>query len=123
MVDDVFEERNVRFHTANAELAQRAVHAPSFREFRAPRGDFYEKRIVVGSKDRTSVGRATVETDSKSGRRSVSRKLSVIGSKIFFGIFGCDSALQRCAVQHHVWLLRKRERLFVQLVALRHENL
>ena len=27
MVDDVFEERNVGLHAADAELAQRAVHA------------------------------------------------------------------------------------------------
>ena len=27
VVDDVFEERNVRLHAADAELAQRAVHA------------------------------------------------------------------------------------------------
>ena len=48
MVDDIFEKRDVGLDAANAEFAQRAVHAlAGVRELAAPGGDFYQQRIVV----------------------------------------------------------------------------
>src|SRR5580704_13570708 len=124
MVDDVFEERDVGLDAANAELAERAVHTlASFGKFCAPRRHFYQERIVVGGQDRAGIGGAAVETNSKSRRGPVGRKLSVVGSKIIFGIFGGDAALQGRAVEWHVCLFGQREGLLVKLVALRNQNL
>src|SRR5580704_14545188 len=124
MIDYVFEKRDVGLDAANAKLAQRAVHALAcFWKFCAPGCDVYEERIVVRSENCASVGSAAVEANSKSSRGPVRRELAVIGREIFFGIFGGDAALERGAIEWHVCLFRQRERLFVQFVALRNENL
>src|ERR1700676_3578031 len=124
MVNDVFKKGDIGFDAANAALAESTVHPlASFGEFCAPRRHFYEKRIVVGSEDGASICRAAIETDSKSCRGSVSRKLSVVGSEILFRVFGGDAALKGRAVEWHVYLFRQRERLLVELVALRDQNL
>ena len=48
MVDDVFEERDVGLHAADAELAQaRSMRWQALAEFAAPGGDLHQQRIVV----------------------------------------------------------------------------
>ena len=85
MIDDVFEEGNVGFDAANAEFAQRAVHAlASFGKLGAPRCDFYEQRVVVGREHRAGVRRAAVETNAKSCGRSVGRELCRSRARNFF---------------------------------------
>ena len=49
VIDDVFEEGNVGFDAADAELAEGAVHAAAgFGEIVAPGGDFDQERVVIG---------------------------------------------------------------------------
>ena len=69
MVDDVFEKGNVGLDAANAKFAQRAVHAlAGFGEFGSPGCHLYQKRIVIRSKHRSGVRRASVETNSEACR-------------------------------------------------------
>ena len=124
VVDDVFDERNIGGYAANAKFAQRAVHAIAcFVEIFSPSGDFDEERIVIRGEDCTRVRRTAVETDAESGGRAIRGNLSVVGREIIFRIFGGDAALQRGAVERDIFLARQRHRRFVQLVALRDENL
>ncbi len=115
---------NVGFHAADAEFAQRAVHAlASFGQVLAPGGDFHQQRIVVGGKHRAGIRGAAIEANAKSGGRAIGGNAPVIGREILFRVFGGDAALQRGAVERDFFLLRQRKRLFVQLVPLRDENL
>src|SRR6201999_3374046 len=68
MIHDVFNERNVCRDAADAELAQRAIHAiAGFVEMLAPRGHFDQQRIVIRRENRARVSRASVKTDAESG--------------------------------------------------------
>ena len=70
MRDDVFEEGQVGRHAADAELAQRAVHARDrLRGVRRPGGDLLQQRIVEARDDRAGIGRAAVEADAEAGGR------------------------------------------------------
>ena len=125
VVDDVFEERNVRLDAADAEFAQRAVGAVAgVVELARPGADLHEQRIVVGRDDGAAVSRCRRRGERRSrranGRSGDGRNPGV---KLLVGIFRGDAALERVAVERNVLLRRKADRLLVELVPLRDQNL
>src|SRR5258708_13911327 len=79
MIHDVFDEWDIRFHAANAELAQRTVHSLAcFGKIRTPSRDFHKQRVVIGGEHGPSISGATVKTNAKSRGRTISRNISVI---------------------------------------------
>ncbi len=110
--------------TANAELAQRAVHPlAGHPEVARPAGDFYQQRIVVRRNHRAAVRRRPVQADAETGRRAVGLNLAVIGNEVVGGVFGGYPALQRETVQRHLVLARQVHFRSEQAVTLRHLNL
>src|SRR5258706_9634595 len=124
MVDQVFEERDVGLYAADAELAQRAVHAADrFMMIRSPGGDLDQERMEVGGDDRAAETVAAVEADGETAGAAVVGNAPVIGDEIILGVFGGDASLDGDAVALDLVLCGDVERSFVQLVALRDEDL
>ncbi len=110
MGDDRFEEGEVGRHAADAEFAQRAVHAGDrLLRRRRPGGDLFQQRIVEAGDDRAGIGGAAVEPDAEAGRAAIGGDAAIVGDEVLLGIFGGDAALQRVAVQPDV-LLRRHAR-------------
>ena len=75
MTDDVFEKLQIARNTANAEFAQAAIHARDcFVAAIAPRGHFYQQRIVVRRDHRAAIRRAGVEANAEAGRAAIRRE-------------------------------------------------
>src|SRR6266852_7479885 len=73
MVHDVLDERNIRLYTSNTKLAKSAVHAlASFGKIRAPSRDFDKQRVVIGGEHRACVRGAAIQSNPKTGGRTVS---------------------------------------------------
>ena len=107
MVDDRFEEGEVGRHAADAELAQRAVHAGDrLLRRRRPGGDLLQQRIVEAGDDRAGIGGAAVEPDAEAGRAAIGGDAAIVGDEVLLGVLGGDAALQRVAVQPDVLLRR-----------------
>ncbi len=124
MIDHVLDERNIRLHAANAELAQRPVGAlAGALERRIPGGHLDQQGIVVGLQLRTRVGGGAVKPDAQAGGRAIGRDAPVVRREIVFRVFGRDAALDREAVDAHVFLLRQIERRLVELGPLRDQDL
>src|SRR6476660_1910125 len=67
MVDDVLDERDIRLHSSNTELAKGAVHAlAGLGEVCTPCSDFDKQRVIVGSEHRTRVCGAAIQPNPKS---------------------------------------------------------
>ena len=107
--DDVLEEGEVGRDAADAELAQRPVHARDrlLRRGR-PGGHLLEQRIVEAGDDRAGIGGAAVEPDAEAGGAAIGGDAAVIGDEILLRILGGDAALQRVAVQPDVLLRAAR---------------
>ncbi len=106
VVDEVFQELQIGGHAADAEFAQRAVHArDGFRGGRRPGRDLDQQRVVVGRDHRAAIGRAGVQPDAEAGRTAVGREPAVVGQEAVFRVFGGDAALQRVAVERDLRLL------------------
>src|SRR2546426_11712422 len=100
MVHDVLDERNIRFHAPNTELAKSAVHAlASFGKIRAPSRDFDEQRVVIGSEHRARVRGTAIQSNPKTSGRTVSRNFPVVWGEIVLRVFGGHPALQSCAIE------------------------
>ena len=124
VIHHVFQERNIRFQAANPEFAQRPIHPLArFRQVRAPRRGFDEKRIVIRRESSSGVGRSAVQADAEAGGRPVCRNFPVIRREIICRILRGHAALQRRAIQRNAFLFRQRERRRMQLVSLRNQNL
>src|SRR6266849_6067136 len=124
MVHDIFDERDIRLHAANAEFAKGAIHAlAGFGKIRAPGGDFDKQRIVVGSEHRPGIGSTAIETNSESRGGTVRGNFPVVGGKVVLGVLSRHAALEGSAIEWNIFLLRQGNRRFVQLVALRDKNL
>ena len=105
--DDVFEERDVGLHAADAELAQRAVHAlAGHREVAAHRGDLHQHRVVERRDDRAGVAHGAVEADAEAGGRAVVEDAAVVRREIVLRVLGGDAALDGEAVARDLLLRR-----------------
>ena len=117
--DDVFEERDVRFHAADAELAEGAIHAlAGHREIAAHGGELHEHGIVERRDDRTGIARGGVEAHAETGGGAVVEDAAVVGREIFLRIFGGDAALDREAVARDVFLGRQGDFLIEEGISL-----
>src|SRR6266850_1952982 len=124
MVHDVLDERNIRLHAPNTELAKSAVHAlAGFGKIRAPSRDFDEQRVVIRSEHRAGVRGTAIQANPKTSRRTVSRYFPVVWGEVFLRVFGGHPALQSCAIERHAFLCWQRERRLMQPVSLRNQNL
>ncbi len=92
--ENVLQKRQVRLHTADAELAQGADHlAAGVVPLEAAGGDLGEQRVVVGRDARPDVARAVVEADAEARRRPVDLDLAGVGEKVVPRILGGDTNL------------------------------
>ena len=72
VIDNVFDKGNIRFHPADAEFAERAVHSlASFRKVRTPRRHFDKQRIVIRGERRSGISSAAIEANAKARRGTV----------------------------------------------------
>ena len=107
MVDDVLEEGEVGGDAADAELAERPVHAgDGLLGGRRPGGDLLEERIVVAGDHRAGIGGAAVEADAEAGRAAIGGDAAVVGDEVLLRVLGGDPALERVAVEADIALAR-----------------
>src|SRR6266481_4441944 len=89
VVHNIFDEGDIRFHAANAEFAEGAVHTlASFGKICAPGRDFDEKRIVIRSEHRAGISGAAIETDTETRGRTIGGKFSLGGREVFLWVPG-----------------------------------
>ncbi len=107
MADDVLEERQVRRHAADPELAQGALHPVDrlLRRWR-PGGQLLQERIVEARDDRAGIGRAAVQADAEAGGAAIGGDAAVIGDEVLLGVLGGDAALQGVTVEDDLLLRR-----------------
>ena len=84
---------------------------------------FHQQRIVKRRDHAPGIAHAAVETDAKTGRRTISQNAPVIGHKVVRRVFGRDPALHRESVARHRVLLRQRKLRPMQRGPLRDQNL
>ena len=105
MGDDVLEEGEVGGDAADAELAQRPVHAADrLLRRRRPGGDLLEQRIVEAGDHRAGIGGAAVEPDAEAGGAAIGGDAAVVGDEVLLGVLGGDAALEGVAVEADVLL-------------------
>src|SRR5687768_6274511 len=108
VIDDVFQERNVRFYSTDAELAQCAVHPLAcMLKLPAPGCDLHQQGIVERRDYRAAISGCAVQSDSEARRRPVGVNLAVIRHESVGWIFGSNAALERVAVQRNLGLRRQ----------------
>ena len=108
--DDIFEERNVCLHAANAEFAERAEHSlERHRKGLAARGDLRQKRVVEWRDHTAGRAHAAVEANAETRRASVGDDLAVVRHEFVRRIFGGNAGLDGVAIAGHCVLLRQRE--------------
>src|SRR5438477_2644902 len=94
VIDNVFHKGNVRFHAADAEFAEGAVHPlASFGKVRTPRRHFDEQRIVIRGERRSGISSAAIEANAKARRRTVGGKFPVVGGEVVLRVFRGHAAL------------------------------
>src|SRR5258706_5697691 len=124
VVHNIFDEGDIRFHAANAEFAEGAVHTlTSFGKICAPGRDFDEKRIVIGGEHRAGISGAAIKTDTKACGRTIGGNFSVVGCEVVLRVLGGHATLESGAIERNILLIRQRHRQLMQLVTLRDENL
>ena len=103
------QEGNIGLDAADAEFAQRAVHARGgIDEVAAEGRDLDQQRIVIRSDHGAGEGGAAVEADAEARGGAVGAHAAVIGHEIVRGVFGGDAALDREAVSCNLVLRRQR---------------
>ena len=98
--DQVFEERDVRLHAADAELAAgRAPSGVTASSKRRPLGrDLHQQRVVEGRDDRAAERRCRRRAGCRSPpARAVVREPAVVGDEVVLRVFGGDAALDGVA--------------------------
>ena len=107
MVDDRFKEGEVGRHAADAEFAQRPVHARDrLGRRRRPGRHLLQQRIVEAGDDRARIGGAAVETDAETGGAAIGGDAAIVRNEIVLRILRGDAALQCMAVEPDVLLHR-----------------
>ena len=116
--DDLVEEAQVRRHTANAELPQRAMHArDGFHRIRGPRGDLHQHGVIRARENRARVGRACIEANAEARGTAIRGDLAVVGREAVLRIFRGHAALKRVRREMNVFLPRNAARFFANLRA------
>ena len=83
MIDDVLEERQIGGDAADAEFAQRPVHARDrLGRRRRPGGDLLQQRIVEARDDRAGIGGAAVEPDAEARGAAIGGDAPIVGDEI-----------------------------------------
>ena len=107
VADHGLQEPEVGGDAADAELAQRPVHArDGLLGGRPPGGDLLQQGIVEGRDQGARVGRAAVQADAEAGGAAVGRDAAVVGNELVQRILGGDPALQGVAAQPQILLRR-----------------
>ncbi len=107
MADDVLEERQVGRHAADAEFAERPLHAlDRLLGRRRPGGELFQERVVEARDDRAGVGRAAVEADAEAGGAAIGGDAAVVRDEVLLGVFRRDAALQGVTVEDDLLLRR-----------------
>src|SRR5260370_42195972 len=124
MIHDVFDERDIRFHAANAEFSQRTVHSlAGFGKIRTPGSDFHEQRVVISSQHGACIGGAALETNAKSRGGTIRGNLPVIPREVLLRVFRGDAALQPGSLSEPAFLHPHSQRPLLTVTTLRNENL
>ncbi len=122
--DDVFEERDVRFHPADAELAEGAVHAlAGHGEIAAHGGELHEHGIVIRRDDRAGIAGCGIEAHAEAGGGAVVENAAVVRGEVFLRILRGDAALDGEAVARDLVLCGEGEGFIEKAVALGDEDL
>ena len=124
VVNDVFEEWNVRLHSADTKFAQRAVHAlERIRERRRKRREFDQQRIVKRRDHRAGVAHAPVEPQTEASGRAIRQDAPVVGIEFVFRVFRGDPALHGVTVARDFLLRRDAHFGVVHRLAAGDQNL
>ena len=124
VVDQVFEERNVGLHPANAEFSQRAVRPLKRHLIGLPRaGDLHEHRVVERRDHRASKAHPAIQPHPKAARAAIGEDLAVVRRELAFRILSRDAALHGVTVAGNLILRRHPDLGAVQAVALGDEDL
>ena len=100
MGDDVLEEGEIGGDAANAEFAERPVHARHrLLRIRGPRGDLLQQRIVEARDHRAGIGRAAIEADAEAGRAAIGGDTAIVRNEVVLRVLGGDAALEGVAVE------------------------
>src|SRR5262245_42545346 len=95
MVEKIQQERDVRFHTADSEFAERTVCTlGGFFERLSPGGHLDGQRVEIRRDDRAAEAIAAVEPYGEPARRSIRRDASVVRGKTPLRVLCGDAALQ-----------------------------
>src|SRR5712691_9377328 len=109
VVHNIFDEGDIRFHTANAEFAEGAVHAlAGFGKICAPSRDLDEQRIVIGGEHRAGIGGAAIETNTETCGGTIGGNFPVVGGKVFLRVLGGHATLESRTIERNVLLLWQR---------------
>ena len=124
VADDVFQEGDVGLHSADAELAEGAVHPlAGGLEVAAHRGELHQHRVVERRDHRAGVAGARVEADPEAGGGAVVEDAAVVGREAALRVLGGDAALDGVAVARDLGLLGNGDLRAEQRVAFCDENL
>ena len=108
VLEERFDERNVRGNAANPEFPQCSVHPRYGVVFsRRPCGDFDKERVIVPGDHPSGIRCSSVESDADARRRPVGGKFAVVGDEIVLRIFGGNATLQGMASELYVLLPRR----------------
>ncbi len=122
--DDVVEEGNVGFDSADAELVEGAFHAlEGERESWREGGDLDQHGVVEGRNHRSGVAHGPVEADAQAGGGAVGDDFAVVRGEVGLGILGRDAALDGEAVAGDFILGGNGDGLAVEGFALGDEDL
>ncbi len=114
VADDVFEEGEIGGDAANAEFAQRPIHARDrLGRGRRPGGDLFQERVVEAGDDRARISGAAIEADAEAGGAAIGGDAAVVRDEVLLGILGGDAALQGVAVEADLALARHPAGLLV----------
>ena len=124
MADQRFQEHQVGRHAADAEFAERPVHAvDGLGRGGRPGGDLFQQRIVKARDQGARVGGAAVEADAEAGGAAIGGDAAVIGNEIVLRVLGGHPALDGMAVEADIGLVRHAAFLGAERRALGDANL
>ena len=107
MQQQLLKERQIRPHAADTELAERATHPGTGLFMRAaPRGHFYEHRVVVTRNTRARIRCTRIEANAKTRGAAIGRHHAVVRNEIVFRILRRDAALHGVTVRADLVLNR-----------------
>ena len=113
--NDVFQKRNVSLNPPNTHFPQCPVHSIQSQRQVGTRGCyFHEQGIVKRRNDSSRLAHGSIESHSKTRRRTIIQNFAVVRSKVLFGVLGGHSALNRATIARDLILSRDGHLLPVQ---------